>query len=266
MDILALTELATPPETEVPELARDLGVTAYDARQKLAVGLPAVVLATTDRPRALALAAALRSRRHGVVACSSDDVVPSSAMTLVRRFRLDADALVLEQAAEARTGAAPELRIPFGDLLALIRATHRRSTETHEETKERKFRPMAAIASGGIILTKTVKRDVVRTNEEREPVLYLFRRGGGPCLLCESVAQYAGLGDAVHPTRVENFLATVRLLRERAAAAAYDERLMSVKKLPDPPNAPGAPRTFDPETGGVDLLAHVLAKWLTRGL
>jgi hypothetical protein len=61
MDVVALTELATTPEAEAPQLAVDLGITAYEARQKLATGLPCVVLMTPDRARATSLLGALRS-------------------------------------------------------------------------------------------------------------------------------------------------------------------------------------------------------------
>ncbi len=40
MDVIALTELATAPEVEAPLLAHELGITPYEARQKLAVGTP----------------------------------------------------------------------------------------------------------------------------------------------------------------------------------------------------------------------------------
>jgi hypothetical protein len=264
VEIVALTKLATSPEVEAPLLAQDLGITAYEARQKLAVGMPCVLLVTPDRARALSLLGALRGRAHGAVACEGRDVVPSGAMVHVRRFHLDAGALVLDPSQEGQAATAPE-RVPYAEMLALVRATHRRSFETHEETKEKKFRPAAALMSGGVILTKTVKRDVVRTAEEKEQVLYIVRKGRVPCLLCEGSAHYAGLGDAVRATRMENFTTTVRLLRERAPAAAYDERLVSLKKAPEPPNDPGAPRAFDRETGGIDLLVHLLALSLETG-
>jgi hypothetical protein len=267
MDVVALTELATSAEVEAPQLALDLGITAYEARQKLAVGLPAVVLFTPDRARTTSLMATLRARGHGVVGCDGNAVVPSGSMALFKRFVLDEDALVLDVAPGADQGepeGAPG-RIRYADLLALVRATHRHTFETHEEKKERKFRPGAALVSGGLVLTKTVTRDIVRTGEAREPVLYVFSRTHAPCLLREGAAQYAGLGEATRPTRVENFATTLRLLRDKAPAVPYEDRLVSVKKFPEPPSDAGAARVFDPETGGVDLLAHLMAMWLSRG-
>lgn len=260
VDIIAISKLATDPDTEAPLLAADLGITAYEARQKLAVGTPCVVLMTNERARTASLVSALRGRGHAAVACDGRAVVSSSVMVPIRNFHLGPDALVLDappgQERQADEGLT---RIPFVDIVALLRAAHRHAVETHQVTQERKFRPAAAIISGGVILTKTVTRDVMRTNESKEQVLYIFSRGRIPCLLREASAQYAGLGEAVRPTRIENFLTTVRLLRESAPNAPYDERLISLKRAPEPANEPGAPRAFDRETGGIDLLAHLLA-------
>jgi hypothetical protein len=264
VDVVALTELATSPDVEAPLLASDLGVTPYEARQKLAVGMPCVVLFTEDRARTTALMGSLRARGHGVVACEGRAVAPSAAMQKVRRFRFEPDALVLRGPSDAADGSQDE-RLPYAEMLALLRATHRRTQETREETKEKKFRPAAAIITGGVILTKTVTREVVRTNEDKEQVVYVFRRSGAPCLLREGGADYSGLGEAVLPTRIQNFATTLRLLREHAPRVPYDERLVSVKRLPELPGDLGAPRAFDRETGGMDLLAHVLAMWLSRG-
>jgi hypothetical protein len=266
MDIVALTELGTTLDVEAEILARELGITAYEARQKLAVGMPCVVLATPDRARTTSLLGALRARGHGAVACDARAIAPNGMMVQVRRFHFDTDAFVVDAGQDGQLGAKADERVLYADMLALIHATHRHTTERHEQTKEKKFRPVAALVSGGVILTKTIKHDIVRTGEAKEQVVYIFRRGGVPVLLSESAAQYAGLGDAALPTRIQNFTTTVRLLRERAPSVPWDARLTTLKKPPEPPNDPGSPRTFDRATGGTDLLAHLLAMWLSRGV
>ena len=177
MDVVALTDLATSADTEAPLLAHDLGVTAFEARQKLAAGLPCVVLFAPERGRTLALLDSLRRRGHGALAFDSAAVVASSAMVAVRRFHLDGDALVLDAAADGPQGAATETRVSFADIDRDGPRDASPLVETHEESKEKKFRPAAAIATGGLVLTKTVKRDIIRTAEERVQVLYIFRRG-----------------------------------------------------------------------------------------
>lgn len=254
MDVVALTELATTEEIEAPHLAVDIDVSVYEARQKLVVGLPTVVLMTPSRARALEVLAKLRARGHGAVAFAASDVVPAASMVPIRKFRLDDKALVIEPVAQG----AVELEVPYDEMTGLVRAVHRRSFETRDDVKERKLRPLAAIASGGVILTKTVKREVVSVSEERQQALYLFRRGGVPCLLLENGAQYAGLGALVKPTRLENFVTTVQLLRQRAPRVVYDARLVTLRKTPAPPTEPSSPRAFDPINGGIDLLAHIL--------
>ena len=261
MDLVALTELATTDETEAPLLAANLGVSVYEARQKLAVGMPAVVLMTRSRPQALDLLAQLRARKHAAVACDSSAVVPAAAMVQVRKFLLAPRELVIE----APVATDAPITVPYAEIVALVRAIHRSTVETRDAVKERKLRPFAAIATGGDMLTKTVKHEVRTVSEEREQVLYLFRRRGVPCLLRESTGQYAGLGERVRPTRLENFATTLRLLREQAPLAPFDTRLASVRKLPELPADDGAPRAFDPVNGGVDVLAHLIAMSLPEG-
>jgi hypothetical protein len=259
--VVAIAELGTSVDDETPALAGDLGTTVYEARLRLAAGIPCVILSTPDRERALALLGKLRARGHGAVAFDGHAVVPASSMVAVRQYRLEHDALELDPS----DGAPPSnARLPFAEMTALLRAMHRSSHVRREDVKEVKFRAGAAIATGGLIMTKTVKKQVRTTIEEREHVLYVFGKVGAPWLLRESTAQYAGLGEAMHPTRAMNFAASVRMIRERAPNAAYDERLLAVKRFPEPAKDPGDARGSDLATGGVDLLAHVLGLWLTR--
>ncbi len=264
MEVVALMQLATTADVEAPLLASDLGITAYEARQKLAVGMPCVVVVSAEHARVASLLASLGRRGHDVLACEGSSVIPSQSMCQVRRFRFEPDALVLQARQEGPPSDQEEERVAYAAVSALIRATHRHTFEAHEESKERKFRPVAAVVTGGLMLTKTVTRDVVRVGEDREQVLYIFRRNGGPCLLREGIVQYGGLGADIRATRLENFSTMIRLLRKHVPAAAYDERLLSFRKVPDPPNDLRASNVFDRETGGVDLLAHLLATWLSR--
>jgi hypothetical protein len=261
MLVVALAELGTSVEAETHALAADLGVTVYEARLRLAAGLPCIVLSTPDRDLALEMLRKLRARGHGAVAFDARAVVPASSMVAVRKYRLEADALELDSA----DGAPPSAeRLPYTEMTVLLRAMHRSSREQRVDVKEVKLRPMAAIATGGLILTKTVNKEVRSTVEEREQVLYVFGKGKPPWLLRESTAQSSGRGEAMHATRALNFAASVRILRERAPHAAYDERLLAVKKLPEPPVNPNELRGQERATGGMDLLAHALALWLSR--
>jgi hypothetical protein len=245
MYVVALAELGATVEAETPALAVDLGVTPYEVRLLLTAGLPAIVLATPELARATSLFEVLRNRKHGVVVCDSAATVTHASMVSMQRFRLDADAVVADD-----PGAA-ETRLDYEDIHALLRATHRQSVVATGTVRERHFRAGAAIMTMGVVNSKTTVREVKTEREEREEVLYAFRRSGAtPWILRES-AQFLGLGQDLGPTRHGNFLTTIRLLRERSRFARYDERLLSRRKLPE----------LFPGNDGVDLLANVLSLW-----
>jgi hypothetical protein len=260
--VVALAELGTAADDEASALATDLGLAVYEARLRLAAGLPCILLSTPDRERALDLLGRLRARKHGAVAFDTHAVVGASSMVAVRRFRFGPDAVELASSDGAPPGAA---RLPFAEVSALIRAVHRSSYERIEDVKEVKFRPGAAIATGGLVMTKVTHKKIRSTIEEREQVLYIFGDSDVPWLMRESTAQCVGLGEAMQATRMLNFAASVRMLRDRVPGAHYDERLLAMRKPPEVPVDEGERRTGDPATGGIDLLAHTLALWLSRG-
>lgn len=231
--IVALTALASGIEDEAKALATELGITAYEARLKLGAGVPAIVLSTPDRTRADALGASLRTRGHVALVCRMSDVVPASAMTSLRRFQLEGDALV-----------ADEARLPWSDISALVRATHRRVTESTEKVKDKQLSIGRAIATGGLIMRKTVQRDVVTRSQDTESVLYIFRASGEPSwLLRERGTHFGGLGPRLTQLASQNFALTVAELRSRAGHARYDDRLLARK----------------PPADEIDLFAHLIA-------
>lgn len=241
MHVVAITRLHGSMEAEADALAADLGTLAYSARLTLRAGVPAVVLETADGDQAAALAARLRQRGHGALACDTADVAAARDLTLVRHFRFEPTALVV------RTSAGDDA-LAWADITALVRATHRTEARDVKVVSERTFDAGRAILTGGLSMSKNVKREVVTRTDESEPVLYLFRRGGPPWLLGQYRANYDGLGAELQPTAIANFVTTVARLRARAPRAHVDDRLL-------------ARRTT---TAELDLLAHLLVAGLAQ--
>lgn len=243
MFLVAIAELRGGIDGTLKELSAELGTAPYDLRLVLNGGLPAVVLATVDEGRARAATAAVA--RHGHVPLSLDrrSVVASGDMTELVRFKLTKSSVIADERAAAE--------LPFADIGALLRAMHRSTTTTTEQVKERKLRPVMAVATGGLVMSKKVTRETTRTEEHREQVLYVFRRSGEPpWILRERGALYGGLGPDLGPTAFENFQTAIRKLRDLAPAAAYDERLMNARPI----------RGVADGSDATDLLAYLIAK------
>jgi len=258
--VVAVTELHGPAEDEVAPLAADMGATAYDARLLLAAGMPAIVKTTPDRALALDLLARLRARGHGAVACDAAAVVSSEDMVTMRRPRLEADAVTIDD--------RPNERLPYADVLALLPAVHQRRVDTATQTRETKLSMGRALMTGGMTFTKTVKTNTHNAAEERDVVLYVFRRSGEtPWLLRERGTGWAGLGLPMAPSESENYRLAVSALRERAPGATFDDRLMARKAAERSSLSGGGAKTTvkTSSQAGVDLLAHLLALGIARG-
>lgn len=238
MFVVAVIALGTPIEVEAPLLARELGVTPYEARLLLRASSPSIVLRTEDRPRALAVLAALRGRGHDTVACDANAVVATDAMVLVRSFVLEPDAIVDGNA-----------RLAFGAVTALVRALHSARIEASEKTTTNKISIGRAALTGGLLSTKKVTTERTRVAESREQALYLFSSSPTPWIAMATRTRYDGLGEPLRPSQLENFERFVAVLRERCPGAAFDDRLLAVKNV---------------DSHGADLLANLVALAVTR--
>ena len=260
MDIVALMSLGTSVEVEAPRLAAELGSTPYETALLLRMPTPVPLLRTDDRGRALDLLAKLRARGHDAVACDAAAVVAADAMTHVRKFRFEPEILAVTSDENADVG------VPWTDVVGLVRAVHRTRVEAIETSKERKFSLGRAALSGGVLMSKTTTKTKTLATEEREQVLYVFRHGGMPLLMSQSRLRYDGLGAELRPVQIENFTTLIRLLRERAPDAGYDERLLGPRPRPGLDRVVAGPRgtSSSSSSDGVDLLAHLIAMALAR--
>lgn len=257
MFVVALMELCTTIEAEAAAIAADLGTTAYEERLKLAGGLPAIVLTCAEKGPAQVLGGKMRARGQGVLAVDTTRVPTSADMVSMRRFAFEPDGLLLRD-----TGA----RLPYVDLLALVRAVHRTHMEIRTETYERRPSPGAAVLTGGLVLTKMVARVKTSIAGDHTSLLYLFRASGQiPWILHEATADYAALGGDLAPSSTQNFLTTIARLRAAAPAAVYDERLAQAGTTPrTTPRSTSASGTSSSSASGADLMASLIAMWVRR--
>lgn len=254
MYVVALVSLATPVDAEAEHVARALGLTVYEARQRLTGALPLILLRTPDAAKAQALGAALVGRGHDVVGVDLSQLPPADAHVWVRDFRLEPDALVNV----APDGA--EQRLPWADVTCLVRAVHARAGQSVEVTHERKFSLGRALLTQGLLMTKDVATASTSASGERDGVLYVFHRGAAPWVFAESRLRYSGLGAALLPTRLENFAALLRALRAAAPGAPYDERLLQRRAAPSKERSDFLGRSSaSDDTETVELLARVVA-------
>lgn len=251
MDVVAIVALARSVEDEAPWLAGELGLTPYETAVMLRGAGPIIVYRGTDRARTTELLGRLRSRGHDAVACELEAVVSSEDMFRPRSFRFDGDDLV-------GAGQGEERRLPLGDVLALIRASHVTRLEDTVVTKQRQVSVGRAVLTGGLLTSKTTLRESRRVTDEREPVLYVFRRSAPPWLLASTQLRYDGLGDQLKISKAENFEVLVRVLRERASSASYDTRLLGARVRAEIV-ATSSTHLSTSSSAALDVLAHLVA-------
>jgi hypothetical protein len=179
-------------------------------------------------------------------------------MISMRRFEIEDAGFVAQDRGE---------RLPFDDALALIAAAHKAQIETDKVETTRELRIGATLATGMPVIKK-VTTHTRATVTERERVLYVFRRSGQtPWLLHENGTHFTALRENLAPSRAENFARVVKIFRERARGAIYDESLLAHRRIPEDTRLAGAGNASTVTTSseaGTDLLAHVLALAISK--
>ncbi len=253
---MAIVALGRSVEEEAPRLAADLGLTAYEAGVMLRAPMPVIVLRTEDRTRTLDVLSKLRSRGHDAVACALDAVTSSDDMFRPKAFRFDGGDFI-------GIGQGEEQRLPLGAVTAFVRATHVTRTEDVVVERQRKVSLGRSALTGGLLATRTVEKEATRVTQDREPVLYVFRADAPPWLLASNQLRYDGLAHEMKISKLENFEVLIRALRERAASAAFDARLLAVRAGTTVVNA-GPKHLAMSSSASLDILAHIVAMSLSR--
>jgi hypothetical protein len=250
--VVAITHAPAGAGVEAENLAQRLGdgMAALDLRMSLTEPLPRVLLRTPSRERADEVARVLMAAGIDATAVDLADVLPVARMVHMHRFALE------EESLHADPGGPV---LAYQAIAAIVRVAA--TTSIRRTTREREPQ------SGGDDRTEI---EVERTRTERaiEHATFLFVRGEGiPWVLRSNKARYLGLGKALRPTVMENYLTVVGLLRARAPQAIYDERFVA---HPLVHNAEIHVREHDsavPELGdpGIEVRVQLLAHTLLHG-
>ncbi len=246
MFIVAIAELKGDIDNALGSLSQALETTAYELKLVFNAGFPAVVCVTADEKIAFRARQAIAAQGHVPVLCDRAAVCSSSNMSDLHNFELGSESLIAERNSSAQ--------VRYGDISVLLRATHRSTSEAREQVRERQFRPMAAVLSGGLVLTKTTKKTVTSTTAFNEQVLYVFSRTEAPMILRERSAIYTALGAKRSATSFENFTIVIEELRRRCPSAIYDERLRTSRPI----------RGVADGSDATDIYAHILAEYLPK--
>jgi len=234
----------------VQAVAAALGITAFEVRQRMIGGGPAVAASFADPQRAQELAAQLKQAGVAALVVDAAQVRSAPGHCAVRRFELADGALRIESADGRRA------EIAYGEIRLLLPGI-RISGQTELKTvSERKLSLGRTLLSGGIPLSKTVTRQEEVTTEERTRHLFLFATGRPQVVFRQSGMSYDGFGAAMKLSQELNFSFLISELRRLAPRALYDDRLLNrlgQVRLLGPAQSPEA---------NLDLAAEILGRCL----
>jgi hypothetical protein len=266
MQLVATVNQATDLESAVSVLVTHAGMSAAEARMRLAPEPPAL-LARLPEDRAAGLVAALVEA--GLPALAIDEHVPSDADRFqVRSFVFEAAAARLT----ARDGEV--LTLPWDEVRVVLRGVRtERTTSEHTETSTR-LSPGRAVLTGGLVMTKKTTSTVRGSEESSEQFVLVHGRGGERVMLAENVLELSGLGALLQPARTANMGVLAQELRRRTPQAFHDDRLVRLgrRALPFVLGGEAVARSGATEVrrtatrGSVDVLAEVLDRAVQAGL
>jgi len=238
---------------ETPELVQGLadilGITVYEARQRMIGNGPAVVASPAEPESAQALAEELHRLGFAPEIVDSGSV-SGNGLIQVRRFKFRDLSVIIE----SREGRLTE--IPYaetGVLLALSSIVESSETKTFTE---RKLSIGKTLATGGVPMFSKKVHQEKHTVEDRDKFLYLYAPGRPTLVFSQSGMAYDGLGSAMQLSRELNFAHLQNELRRLCPTAAFDDRLLNrlaQVRLLGP--------TLNPESN-LDLAAEILARSL----
>jgi hypothetical protein len=234
----------------VQAISSALGITVFEARQRMIGGGPAVLASFADPQQALALSKKLNQNGIATLVVDAAEVRSRAGHFIVRRFELNESSLHIE------TSDWQRAEIPYGEIDLLLPGTSIVGYSEKKTITERKLSVGKTLLAGGIPMSKKVEHQEEVTTEERSKVLYLYAGNRLPIVFSQNGMTYDGLGAAMKLSRELNFTYLISELRRRNPRAVYDDRLrnrVGLVRLLGPAQSP---------ENNLDLAVEILARSL----
>lgn len=202
-------------------LAGALGIMAFEARQRLIGGGPAVVASFAEQQQARELADKINRIGIKTLIVDAAPVRLRDCFVSVHRFEF------AERGLQIETGSGQQEIRPYAEMELLLTGT---SVVGYSETKtvvEKKFSLGKTLLSGGIPMTKKVERQEEVSSEGSEQLLYLYGHDRPAAFFSLNSLNYDGFGKEMKLSRTLNFAQLISQLRLHATGAVFDDRLLS---------------------------------------
>lgn len=251
MYMVTVLRTPEPPELAAASLAARQGISAYEARTRLAGGTPRVVAVLADRAVAMAQVQGLCADGFAASLLDGDDVEHDGGRDLAASLRFDAASVT----ATMRDGR--ERTIDYADVAWLIHGVRVGVQTSTEERTVKSFSAGRAILTGGLSMRTSKTVTETKSHETRESFVYVREsRGGASLALYERSVNYAFLGAQRGPSSMANFLTVVSTLRAKCPGARYDARMTKPAGFGV---IPLAPASMDPAAWRSDVAAALIA-------
>lgn len=223
MYIVAIHYAPGAGEVMTSALAEALDKTLYETRARLSnpEGGPAVVGNFAEIEAAYAFAGRLRANGIIPILLTPEEIETDARRFLARNFQLGEQGIT----AVSRRGETVEL--DYREIDLVMRGVRIDEQIKIARTEQRKFSPLRAMATGGMVLTKTNRKAEQVTTQQREDFLHLYSDGRPVLAFHAGALNYQSLGPALRPATAANFSHLVGALRDAIPGARYDERLAS---------------------------------------
>jgi len=250
MHVVVIHGWKTETAELVQTLAGALGLTVYEARQRMIGGGPAVATSFADPGQARAVAAKLEDGGLATLVIDTVALRGGAGHFIVRRFVLGERALTVD------SGESPAVEIPYGEIGLILPGTSITGQSETVKVTERKLSLGKTLLSGGIPMTTKIERQEQVQTEESEKVIYVYAGDRPQVVFRQNVTTYDGLGAAMKMSREINFAFLTAELHRLCPGALYDDRLLS---------RGGQSRLLGPAQNperNLDLAAEILARSL----